>query len=151
MAFLRAEPAFDLCYEVVDHEPLIVLMPSDHRLTSREAIREFVGEIFIGGSNKATVLRAVTEDYLRRCGLDIKLDHGVDNLAMAMSLVASTRGLALMPAYAKNLLPWSVVSRPLEGEAPTIDLVVGYSKANSSPILKLFLSRLEELRAPVSV
>jgi hypothetical protein len=40
-----------------------------------------------------------------------------------------------------------VVSRPLEGEAPTIDLAVGYSKANSSPILKLFLSRLEELRA----
>ena len=29
---------------MVDHEPLIVLMPSDHRLTSRETIhpREFV-------------------------------------------------------------------------------------------------------------
>ena len=150
VAFLRVEPAFDLCYEVVDHEPLIVLMPSDHRLTSSEAIhpREFVGEIFIGGSNKASVLRAVTEDYLHRCGLDIKLDHGVDNLAMAMSLVASTRGLALMPAYAKNLLPWSVVSRPLDGEAPTIDLAVGYSKANTSPVLKLFLSRLQELRTP---
>jgi LysR family hca operon transcriptional activator len=150
VAFLRVEPTFDLGYEVVDHEPLIVLMPSDHSLTRREAIRpqDFVGEIFIGGSNKASVLRAVTEDYLRRCGLDLKLDHGVDNMAMAMSLVASTRGLALMPAYAKNLLPWSVVSRPLEGEAPTIDLAVGYSKANASPILKLFLSRLEELRAP---
>jgi LysR family transcriptional regulator, hca operon transcriptional activator len=148
VAFLRVEPTFDLCYEVVDHEPLIVLMPSDHRLTSREAIhpREFVGEIFIGGSNKATVLRAVTEDYLRRCGLDIKLDHGVDNMAMAMSLVASTRGLALMPAYAKNLLPWSVVSRPLEGEAPTIDLAVGYSNSNTSPILGLFLSRLDQLK-----
>jgi hypothetical protein len=109
--------------------------------------REFVGEIFIGGSKKATVLRAVTEDYLRRCGLGIKLDHGVDNISMAMSLVASMRGLALMPAYAKNLLPWSVVSRPLEGEAPTIDLAVGYSKANTSPILELFLSKLEELRA----
>jgi LysR family transcriptional regulator, hca operon transcriptional activator len=49
---MRAEPAFDLGYEVVDHEPLIVLMPSDHRLTSREAIhpREFVGEIFIAGT-----------------------------------------------------------------------------------------------------
>ena len=52
-----------------------------------------------------------------------------------------------MPAYAKNLLPSSVVIRPLEGEAPTIDLAVGYSKANSSPILNLFLSRLGELRA----
>src|SRR5882757_6848432 len=100
VAFLRVEPTFDLGYEVVDHEPLIVLMPSDHRLINREAIhpREFVGEIFIGGSNKAAVLRAVTEDYLRRSGLDIKLDHGVDNMAMAMSPVVSTRGLALMPA-----------------------------------------------------
>jgi LysR family transcriptional regulator, hca operon transcriptional activator len=94
------------------------------------------------------VLSAVTEDYLRRSGLDIKLDHGVDNMAMAMSLVASTRGLALMPAYAKNLLPSSVVSRPLEGEAPTIDVAVGYSKSNTSPILKLFLSRLDELGGP---
>lgn len=93
------------------------------------------------------MLRKVTEEYLRGAGLDIKLDHGVDNLAMAMSLVASTRGLALMPAYAKHLLPWSVVSRPLEGDAPTIDLAVGYSKSNASPILKLFLSRLAQLKA----
>src|ERR1700758_1735420 len=150
LAFLRVEPGYDLGYHVVDREPLIVLMPSDHRLTARQAIhpREFVGEIFIGGSNKATVLRAVTEDYLRSCGLDIKLDHGVDNMAMAMSLVASTRGLALMPAYAKNLLPWSVVSRPLEGEAPTIDVAGGYNTSNSSPILRLFLSRLNELMGP---
>jgi LysR family transcriptional regulator, hca operon transcriptional activator len=152
VAFLRTEPTFDLRYEVVDHEPMIVLMPSDHRLTSRKAIhpRELVGEIFIGGANKAAVLQAVTEDYLRRSGLDIKLDHGVDNMAMAMSLVSSTRGLALMPAYAKNLLPWSVVSRPLEGEAPTIDVAVGYSKANTSPILKLFLSRMDALVQRVS-
>jgi LysR family transcriptional regulator, hca operon transcriptional activator len=69
-------------------------------------------------------------------------------MAMAMSLVASTRGLALMPAYAKNLLPESVVSRPLDGEAPTIEVAVGYSRSNTSPVLKLFLSRLEELVRP---
>ncbi len=150
LAFLRAEPGYDLGYHVVDREPLIVLMPSDHRLVAKQAIhpRELVGQIFIGGSKKATVLRAVTEAYLRRAGVDIKLDHGVDNLAMAMSLVSSTRGLALMPAYAKNLLPASVVSRPLEGEAPMIDVAVGYSKSNTSPILKLFLSRLDELVGP---
>jgi LysR family transcriptional regulator, hca operon transcriptional activator len=150
LAFMRVEPGYDLGYHVVDREPLIVLMPSDHRLTAQQAIhpRELVGEIFIGGANKATVLRAVTEAYLRHSEVDIKLDHGVDNMAMAMSLVASTRGLALMPAYAKNLLPSSVVSRPLEGEAPTIEVAVGYSKSNTSPILKLFLSRLGELVGP---
>ncbi|MDB5824024.1 MAG: transcriptional regulator, LysR family [Herminiimonas sp.] len=151
LAFLRVEPGYDLGYYVVDREPLIVLMPNDHRLTAKQAIhpRELVGETFIGGANMDSVLRAVTEDYLRRSGVDIKLDHGVDNMAMAMSLVAATRGLALMPAYAKNLLPSSVVSRPLEGEAPTIDVAVGYSKANTAPILKLLLSRLEELREPI--
>jgi LysR family hca operon transcriptional activator len=150
LAFMRPEPDHDLEYHVVDREPLIVLMPHDHRLTARDTVRpqDFLGEVFIGGSNKAAVLRAVTENYLRRSGLDIKLDHGVDNMAKAMSLVASTRGLALMPAYAKNLLPESVVSRPLDGEAPTIDIAVGYSNSNASPILKLFLSRLDQLTDP---
>jgi LysR family hca operon transcriptional activator len=91
------------------------------------------------------VLHAVIERYLESNGVNITPEHGVDNLAMAMSLVASTRGLALMPEYANNLLPWSVVSRPLEGESPTIDLVIGSSKSNTSSVLKLFLSRADEL------
>ena len=101
-------------------------------------------------SNPAPVLRVVIDDYLRRSGVDIKPDHEVDHLAMAVSLVASTRGIALLPAYAQNLLPRSVISRPLRGDVPTIDLVVGYSKTNTSPILKLFLSRIDELIARVS-
>jgi LysR family transcriptional regulator, hca operon transcriptional activator len=147
-ALLRVEPQFpDLNYTPIAQEPLVVLMPSDHHLTEHDEIdpQALVGEIFITGSRKATVLRRVTEDYLRRAGVDITPAHGVDNIAMAISLVASTRGLSLMPAYAKNLLPWSVVSRPLKGEVPTIDLVFGYSRTNSSPILKLFVSRLGEL------
>ncbi len=51
----------------------------------------------------------------------------------------------ILPAYAKNLLPASVVSRPLDGEEPTIEVAVGYSNSNTSPILKLFLARLSDL------
>jgi LysR family transcriptional regulator, hca operon transcriptional activator len=147
---MRVEAGYDLGYRVLGREPLIVLMPSDHPLSAKQTIhpRELVGEIFIGGAKKAAVLHAVTQDFLRRSGVDVKLAHGVDNLAMAMSLIASTRGVALLPAYARNLMPVSVVSRPLEGEAPTIDLAVGYNKSNSSPILKLFLSRLDDLVEP---
>jgi LysR family hca operon transcriptional activator len=43
-----------------------------------------------------------------------------------------------------------VISRPLEGEAPTIDLVIGYNKANTSPILKLFLSKSDDLISRVA-
>jgi len=144
LAFLRPElNVVDLTFKTVTKEPLVVIMPSDHRLASHEAIRvqEIVGETFISVSNTAPVLRTVIDEYLKRSGIDITPDHEVDNLAMAMSLVASTRGVALLPAYAQNFLPWSVISRPLDGDVPTIDLVIGYSKANTSPILKLFLSR----------
>ena len=153
LAFLRPEPrVVDLTFRTVTKEPLVVVMPSDHRLASHQAIgvHEIVGEKFISVSNTAPVLRTVIDDYLKRSSLDITPDHEVDNLAMAMSLVASTRGVALLPAYAQNFLPWSVVSRPLKGAVPTIDLVLGYSNANRSPILKLFLSRTDDLIARVS-
>ena len=35
---------------------------------------------------------------------------------------------------------------PLKGEPPTIDLVIGYNKANTSPILGLFLSRVDQMK-----
>jgi LysR family hca operon transcriptional activator len=149
LAFLRAETGFDLEYKTVRLEPLVVLMPSDHPLTARERIhaQELVGQPFVGMANKAGVLRAVVDAYLAREGVELEPTQGVDNPAMVMSLVASTRGLTLIPDYVENLLPWSVVSRPLAGDVPTIELVVGYSRSNTSPALKLFLSRLGELKA----
>jgi LysR family transcriptional regulator, hca operon transcriptional activator len=149
LAFMRPEAQMpDLDYKVVVGEPLIVVMPSDHRLASQDAIalRDIADEIFIGMSNTAPVLQAVTDDYLKRSGVDLRPAHRVDNLAMAMSLIASTRGVALLPAYAKNFLPWAVTSRPLAGDQPTVNLVVGYKKTNKSLILGLFLSRLDQLR-----
>ncbi len=148
LAFLRPEPQMpDLEYRLVAKEPLVVVLPSDHRLASRKniAIGEIAQEIFLGMSKTAPTLQVVINDYLKRSGVEIRAAHQIDNLGMAMSLVASTRGVTLLPAYAQNFLPWSVISRPLEGEPPTIDLVIGYNKANTSATLKLFLARSDEL------
>ena len=64
-----------------------------------------------------------------------------------MSLIVSTGGVALLPAYAKTFLPSSVTTRPLRGFTPKIDLSVGYRQGNDSPVLKLFLSRINEYAA----
>jgi LysR family transcriptional regulator, hca operon transcriptional activator len=152
-AFLRRERGVpDLAFHLLVKEPLVVVLPSDHRLAVREAISpgDIVGETFVSVSDTAPALRVVIDDYLKRSGINITPDHEVDHLAMAMSLIASTGGVALLPVYAENFLPRAVTSRPLQGDAPTIDLVLGYNKANQSPILKLLLSRLDELVARVS-
>jgi LysR family transcriptional regulator, hca operon transcriptional activator len=153
LAFMRREPqAADLVFETVTQEPLIAVLPSDHRLAAHDSIdiRDIAALPFVNVSNTAPALRAVVDSYLRQTGLAITPAHEADNLAMAISLVASTRGVALLPRYARNFLPWSVVSRPINGDTPTIDLVIGYHKANASPMLRLFLSRTDELIRRVS-
>jgi LysR family hca operon transcriptional activator len=152
-AFLRREKgAPELAYRVLVKEPLMVVLPSDHRLAMLKAVspRDLEGETFVTVSNTAPVLRVVIDNYLKRSGINITPAHEADHLAMGMSLIASTGGVGLLPAYAQDFLPLSVTSRPLKGDTPTVDLVLGYKKSNQSPILKLLLSRLDELVARAS-
>ena len=51
----------------------------------------------------------------------------------------------LLPEYTKRFLPQSITTRPVQGEVPTLDLVLAYHKANRSPILKLLLSGVGKL------
>ena len=152
-AFLRREKGVPgLAFRLLVKEPLMVILPNDHRLAALKAIspRDLVGETFVGVSNTAPVLRKIIDNYLKRSGVNITPAHEADHVTMGMSLIVSARGVGLLPAYAQNFLFSSVTSRPLKGVAPTVDLVLGYRKSNQSPILKLFLSRLDELVARVS-
>ena len=153
VAFLRPEPEMpDLEFKHLTREPLVVVLPRDHDLAALEAInpRDMEGETFVNVSSTAPTLRVVIDGYLGKSNVSIATAHEAASLSMAISLVASTRGVALMPVYALNFLPPTVVSRPLTGSAPTIDLVLGYHKGNTSPLLKLFLSRADDLIARVS-
>src|SRR5205807_9138641 len=102
IAFLRREQKPDLEYKTVAKEPLVVILPSDHPLAEHKAIdpHDLVGETFIGISSVPRVLRGVVGDYLKRSGIEIVPHLEIDNYAMAISLVASTRGVAVLPASA---------------------------------------------------
>jgi LysR family hca operon transcriptional activator len=152
-AFLRREKGKpDLAFKLLVKEPLVVILPNDHRLAALKSIgpRDLAEETFVAVSDTAPVLRAVIDDYLKQSGVDIVPAHEADHLSMGMSLIASARGVGLLPVYAQNFLASSLTSRPLKGGVPTVDLVFGYKKSNRSPMLKVLLSRLDELIARVS-
>jgi LysR family transcriptional regulator, hca operon transcriptional activator len=153
VAFLRRERgAPDLAFRLLVKEPLRVILPRNHRLAALKTIspRDLVREIFVTVSHTAPVLHGVIDNYLKRSGVKITPTHEADHVTMGMSLIASTHGVGLLPAYAQNFLPRSMTSRPLKGDVPTIELVLGYKKSNKSPILKLLLSKLDELVDRVS-
>src|SRR3977135_3087119 len=77
IAFMRPEAQSpDLAYRLVTKEPLVAVMPSDHRLAACDAIdpHDIVGETFISVSNTAPALRVVINDYLERSNLGIRPD-----------------------------------------------------------------------------
>jgi LysR family hca operon transcriptional activator len=148
VAFLRREAqAPGLTFKFLIKEPLVAVLPKNHRLAAHKEIKpqDLAAETYITPTRVAPVLKAVIDGYAAKSGITLKPDYDAENLSSAMSLVASTGGVTLLPLYAQNLLSSSVVIRPLQGQPPTIDLVMGYSRSNTSPLLKRFLARSDEL------
>jgi LysR family hca operon transcriptional activator len=147
-AFTRAEEHMEnLVYRRVRTDPLVFVFPSDHRLASKTVVapEEIVNETFCLPSKSAPAVRRVVLEYFSRAGVELRPEHEVHNVVHAISMITSTRGVMLLPAYTKGYLPASITTRPVRGEVPTLDLVLAYHKANKSPILKLLLSRVGNL------
>lgn len=152
VAFLRRETeAPGVTFKFMIKEPLVAMVPAGHRLASKREIspQEIAAETYISPTRFAPVLKSVIDDYMAKSGIELKPEYDSDNLTATMSLVTSTGGVTMLPIYARHVLSSSVVLRPLKGEPPTIDLFMGYSRSNTSPLLKRFLARADELVATV--
>lgn len=147
-AFMRPEEHVeDLIYRRVRTDPLVFVLPSDHRLASQPAIapQDIANETFYLPSKAAPAVRRIVIDYFKRAGVDLKSEHEVHNVVHAISMITSMRAVMLLPAYTKRYLPESITARPVQGEVPALDLVLAHHKANRSPILKRLLSKIEKL------
>jgi len=148
VAFLRRERSTTgLEFRLLVSEPLLVLLPAGHRLARSKSIQPQLleGEKYISPARSAPVLQAVIEAYAKKACITLQPEYDAENLSAAMSLVASTGGVTLFPFYVQNILTRSVVARPLRGEQPMIDLVMGFKKSNTAPLLARLLARANEL------
>ena len=111
--------------------------------------QDLAREIYVSSARTSPVLQEVIHNYASRVGITLKAKYEGENISSAMSLVASTGGISLVPLYAQNMLAPNVVARALEGGTPTVDLALGYNRTNPSPLLRRLLSRADELVANV--
>lgn len=149
LGFCRVEPQPDVTYKVIAHEPIRVILPRDHPLAAAPEvdIRDIDPASFIGYADTPHVLRDIVTRYLRDRGVMVRPRHLLDGIATGISLVASTGGVTLLPAYVEPLLPRSLVSRPLAGNPPVIEIAAGYRADNPSPVLHAFLENIDQLIA----
>lgn len=153
VAFLRREKdAPGIAFKPLIREPLVAVLPAGHRLAAHKSVRiqDFAAETYITPTRVAPALKAAIETYAAQSGVVLKPEYDAENLSSVLSLVTSTGGVSLLPLYVKLMLPASVVIRPLQGTVPTIELVLGYSRSNTSALLKRFLARADQLIARVA-
>jgi LysR family hca operon transcriptional activator len=153
VAFLRREKdAPGIAFKPLIKEPLVAVLPAGHHLAAQKAVRiqDLANEIYISPTRVAPALKAAIESYAVKSGVVLKPAYDGENLSSVLSLVTSTGGVTILPLYTKLMLPSSVVTRPLQGEVPIIELFLGYSRSNTSALLKRFLARTDQLVARVA-
>lgn len=104
------------CVDLLD-DPLVVVMPRDHPLAAydRIAIWQLAGERVLGGPTGCTQWRTCFQELCRQAGFEPDLDttYRTADSAALHAIVATGRGLTLIPELADIPSHPAIVTRPL--------------------------------------
>ena len=129
----------------------VIFRRGDECLAAQKAVRvqDLANETSISPTRVAPALKAAIENYAAQSGVVLNPKYDAENLSSVVSLVMSTGGVTLTPLYVRLMLPSSVVIHRLQGDAPSIELALGYNRSNTSAVLKRFLAQADQLIARV--
>lgn len=141
-------PHRGLVVEIIGEEPLVVALPTRHRLSAQDrislaALRE---ESFVlisrevGPSFHDLVLRSCQE-----AGFTPNVAHEATRVPTVLGFVAAGLGISLHPGSVASSRPEGVVFRTLSPRAPTIEIGMAYRRDESSSILSAFAEVVREV------
>ena len=113
--------------EIVLTEPLVVVLPGAHPLAKLKRIppAKLNGEPFISTHPSFSgELHGVVENWFKAHALQRDVAQVATNILLNLNLVGMGLGFALLPAYVASLASSAICTRELEGDPPTIDLLM---------------------------
>jgi DNA-binding transcriptional LysR family regulator len=149
--FLRL-PASDRALTVrrIVREPLVAVLPERHPLARRRSLplRALRGErlILFPRSHAPGYYDALVA-ICRQAGLEPTIVQETRRLHTALSLVATGRGVSLMPKCVGRLGRRGVVCRALGSPVPDTEMGIAYNPANPSRLLRAFVAVVDEVFA----
>ncbi|MGF2040479.1 MAG: LysR family transcriptional regulator [Nostoc sp. CmiVER01] len=132
-----------LRYEVVNKEPLVMVLPQQHPLANNSQVQlaDFANEPFILPCRETVPgLHKMTRIACMEAGFHPNIVQEAAWMPTVLSLVASEMGVALLPANVMNLQRTGVVYREITEKVPIFKMAMVWRKDNYSPILLNFLN-----------
>ena len=134
---------FALNCEIVISEPLVVALPSKHRLASRSRLQlsALAHEPFIlPPRNTVPAFHDAVVKACRGAGFVPHSPHEADHLQMVLGMVAAGAGIALVPAAARRLKQGRVVYRALCPSPDNLETAIAWRRGDPSAALAEFIS-----------
>ncbi|MCX6386372.1 MAG: LysR substrate-binding domain-containing protein [Solirubrobacterales bacterium] len=144
IGFLRPPIAADaVTVETLFEEPLVVALPSDHRLvnSARVDVRALAQEAFVSFSPEdAPGVYEATQGTLADAGVVPRVVQMVTELQTAVGLVAAGLGVTFVPSSLMALNRTGVTYRPLRPKPRKVGFAVAYRTTDESPVVEAFLA-----------
>ena len=133
--------------EIIRREPLVVVLPADHTLTSQEQIplaqlREETFVMYPRAWNPGLFDQVMS--LCQNAGFYMRFGQEALGWESIIGLVAANLGISIVPASSQLLRNTGVAYRPLQEVTLTFDLALAWLSGNDSPVLHNFLQVARE-------
>lgn len=154
VGFVRDMPSHEddaraLRLDIIDHEPLLLALPSGHRLAGRESLElgEVAGEPFVIQPRElAATLYDRLVQLTAKVGFHPVVRQQAQQLNGLIALVAAGIGLALVPASMQVVKLAGVSYVPLVDPDAYLLLAVASRAENPSPVVSQFLETVADAK-----
>jgi DNA-binding transcriptional LysR family regulator len=135
----------DLVVRTIRSEPLVLALPSDHRLATEPGLEvaDLAYEDFVMYADTHSAVNEAVLRSARAVGFVPRREHEAPGTSVLLALVAAGLGLAMVPASVRALQLDGVVFRDLAGAA-TIDLALAWPREDPSPLVTSLLELLQD-------
>ncbi|TCO44524.1 DNA-binding transcriptional LysR family regulator [Kribbella antiqua] len=135
---------------IVFREPLCAVVPSNHRLATLDrplSPSDFADEQVISYSpSQARYFHELTVRFL--ADSHPRIEQRVQQILTVILLTAAGRGVALVPASARNLGVEGVTYCELAGSGEPVELHAIWNRDSTSPVLRRVLAKLDDPSIP---
>jgi LysR family hca operon transcriptional activator len=122
--------------------PLVVALPSDHRLAVRAHLspRDLAGESYVMlAADVAPPYGEIVAEYWEKAGVALNEQLRTDQPHAVIDLVAAGAGFALVPSSVQEYESKRIVCRRLDPAPPELELSLAWARGVESPAINALL------------
>jgi len=138
----------DLQMERLSARPLVVALPSNHRLAARAHLspRDLAGESYVRlAADVAPAYGEIVTEYWEQTGVVMKEQLNADQPHAVIDLVAAGAGFALVPSSVQEYEKTRIVCRHLDPAPPELELWLAWARGVESPAINALLEAARQV------